>query len=192
MSTTAHLSFLSSIWPWNKVIQLARKGCFLGDWEMWMNCYWSQFLEHLGAQMVLTTLPVSVHLIFTAIPWATPIATPIIHVMKLSLKQIYISCLVSQQEVVNLNFFKDFIYSFMRDREREKEAETQAEGEAGSLQGGWCGTWSRILGSGPELKADTQLLSQPGVPLVDFLRRAHGHSFLWFLAYLNFFGNLDT
>ena len=29
-------------------------------------------------------------------------------------------------------YIKDFIYSFMRDRERE--AETQAEGEAGSMQ----------------------------------------------------------
>ena len=32
------------------------------------------------------------------------------------------------------NFFKDFIYSFMR------EAETQAEGETGSLWGSQCGT----------------------------------------------------
>ena len=31
------------------------------------------------------------------------------------------------------NFFKDFIYLFMRDTERE--AETQAEGEAGPMQG---------------------------------------------------------
>ena len=37
-------------------------------------------------------------------------------------------------------FFLRF-YSFIR--EREREAETQAEGEAGSMQGDWCGTWSR-------------------------------------------------
>ena len=34
---------------------------------------------------------------------------------------------------LQLFFFKDFIYLFMRDTERE--AETQAEGEAGSMQG---------------------------------------------------------
>ena len=39
-------------------------------------------------------------------------------------------------------------------RDRKRETETQAEGEAGSLQGG----------SGPEPKADTQLLSHPGTP----------------------------
>ena len=37
-------------------------------------------------------------------------------------------------------FFKDFIYSFMRDTERE--AETQAEGDAGSMQGAQRGTRS--------------------------------------------------
>ena len=44
----------------------------------------------------------------------------------------------------------------------EREAETQAEGEAGSLRGAQC----RIPdpGSLPELKADAQLLSHPGVP----------------------------
>ena len=40
----------------------------------------------------------------------------------------------------------------MRDTEREREAET----EAGSPQGTRCGTRSRIPGSGPEPKADTQ------------------------------------
>ena len=33
------------------------------------------------------------------------------------------------------DFFKDFIYLFMRDTECERETETQAEGEAGSMQG---------------------------------------------------------
>ena len=37
-------------------------------------------------------------------------------------------------------FFKDFIYSFMRDTERE--AETRTEREAGSTQGARCGTGS--------------------------------------------------
>ena len=33
--------------------------------------------------------------------------------------------------LIKKNFFKDFIYLFMR----EREAETQAEGETGSMQG---------------------------------------------------------
>ena len=44
-------------------------------------------------------------------------------------------------------------------RDIEREAETQAEGEAGSPQRAQRGTGSRILGSGPELKADAQPLS---------------------------------
>ena len=35
----------------------------------------------------------------------------------------------------NFFFFKDFIYSLMRDRQREREREREAEGEAGSMQG---------------------------------------------------------
>ena len=35
--------------------------------------------------------------------------------------------------LINVHFFKHFIYLFMRDTERE--AETQAEGEAGSMRG---------------------------------------------------------
>ena len=57
-------------------------------------------------------------------------------------------------------FFKDFIYLFMRDTQREAET----EGEAGSPQGARCGTRSRFPGSRPELKADAQLLSHPGIP----------------------------
>ena len=55
----------------------------------------------------------------------------------------------------------------MRDThaEREREAETQAEGEAGSIP---CrepdvGLDPRSPGSHPELKADPQPLSHPGV-----------------------------
>ena len=49
-------------------------------------------------------------------------------------------------------------------RHREREAETQAEGEAGSMQEAGRGTRSLDLGSHLEPKADTQLLSHPGVP----------------------------
>ena len=51
-------------------------------------------------------------------------------------------------------------------RDTEREAETQAEGEAGSPQGARCGTRSPDPGSSPELKADAQLLSYPGVPFL--------------------------
>ena len=50
-------------------------------------------------------------------------------------------------------------------RDLEREAETQAEREAGSLQGPDVGLDPGSPGSHPELKADTQLLSCPGVPL---------------------------
>ena len=49
-------------------------------------------------------------------------------------------------------------------RNREREAETQAEGEAGSLWEAQCGLDSGTPGSRPELKADAQPLSHPGVP----------------------------
>ena len=52
----------------------------------------------------------------------------------------------------------------MIDREREREAETQAEGEAGSLLGARCELYPRTPGSLPELKADAQPLSHPGIP----------------------------
>ena len=60
--------------------------------------------------------------------------------------------------LIVLSFFKDFIYSFMRD------TETQAAGEAGSMQGAQCGTGSQIPGSGPEAKADTQTTEPPRRP----------------------------
>ena len=56
-----------------------------------------------------------------------------------------------------INFLKFlFIYS--------REAETQAKGKAGCLQGTDVGLDPRTLGSQPELKADGQPLSHPGVP----------------------------
>ena len=51
-------------------------------------------------------------------------------------------------------------------RDTDREAETQAEGEAGSLQGAECETLSWITGPCPGLKADTQLLSHPGISIV--------------------------
>ena len=56
------------------------------------------------------------------------------------------------------SFFSFKIYWFMRD------AGIQAEGEAGSLQGAQCGTRSWIPESRPELKAEAQPLSHPGIP----------------------------
>ena len=62
----------------------------------------------------------------------------------------------------------------MRDTEKDREAETQVEGEAGSMQGARRGTRCRepnvgldpgTPGSRPGLKAGTQPLSHPGIPL---------------------------
>ena len=53
-------------------------------------------------------------------------------------------------------------------RDTEREAETQAEGEAGSMQGARCGAQSPDPGSCPGLKADAQLLSHPGIPLLKY------------------------
>ena len=49
-------------------------------------------------------------------------------------------------------------------RDTEREADTQAEGEAGFPRGAQCGIRSRDPGLCPELKADAQPLSHPGVP----------------------------
>ena len=67
-----------------------------------------------------------------------------------------------------LFFFKDFIYSFMREREREREAETQAEDKAGSMYGARLELDSGSPGSGPGLKAGTKPLSHPGIPEVNY------------------------
>ena len=53
-------------------------------------------------------------------------------------------CLGWEGMALSLSLFKDFMYSFMRDRERE--AETQAEGEAGSTQEPDVGLDPRTLG----------------------------------------------
>ena len=57
-----------------------------------------------------------------------------------------------------------FLRFYLFIHESHREAETQAEGEASSLQGVDVGLNPVTPGSHPELKADTQLLSHPGVP----------------------------
>ena len=49
-----------------------------------------------------------------------------------------------------------------------RDTERGAEEEAGSLQGTRCETRSRTLGSRPELQADAQTLSHPGVLKIFF------------------------
>ena len=51
-------------------------------------------------------------------------------------------------------------------RDTRREAETQAEGEAGSLPGSHWDSIPGLPGSRPELKADAQPLSHPGVPIL--------------------------
>ena len=54
----------------------------------------------------------------------------------------------------------------MRDTERDRDRHRPvAGGEAGPPKGARCGPQSWIPGSHPELKADAQLLSHPGVPI---------------------------
>ena len=60
----------------------------------------------------------------------------------------------------------------------EREAETQAKGEAGSLHGAQCGTRSQDPGSRPELKADAQALSHPGVPSITSILSEEDNTFL--------------
>ena len=54
-------------------------------------------------------------------------------------------------------------------RGTQREAETQAKGETGSPEGAPHGTLCWIPGSHPELKADAQPLSHPGVPVFNLL-----------------------
>ena len=57
------------------------------------------------------------------------------------------------------DFFKDFIFLFMRDTHTHthREAETQAEGEAGFMQGAQCGTRSWDSGIMPWAKGRHQI-----------------------------------
>ena len=60
-------------------------------------------------------------------------------------------------------FLKDFIYLFMRDTERESQRHRQREKQAPCREPD-VGLEPTTVGSRPELKADTQPLSHPGVP----------------------------
>ena len=61
-------------------------------------------------------------------------------------------------------FNNNFIYQ----RDREREAGNYAERGAVSLPGAQYGTRSQTPGSHPELKAEAQPLSHPGIPDPDF------------------------
>ena len=83
-------------------------------------------------------------------------------------------CFIWYYYVVPCLYFKDlFIYLSINNTERE--VETQAEGESGSSQGPWCETQSQNLGSRPELKADAQPLSHPGIPVVPCLALGYNY-----------------
>ena len=56
-------------------------------------------------------------------------------------------------------------------RDTEREAEIQVEGQASSLQEPDVGFNPRTPGSRPESKADTHLLTDPGVPSLNFRLR---------------------
>ena len=60
-------------------------------------------------------------------------------------------------------FFKDFIYSFMRDTERKQRQRQREEKQAPHREPD-AGLDPRTPGSCPGPKADAQLLSHPGVP----------------------------
>ena len=80
---------------------------------------------------------------------------------------LYILCELCVQALCSF-FKKDFIYLLMRDRDRE--AETQADGEAGSMQGAWCGTWSRVSRIMSWAEGGAKPPSHPGVPIFVFFR----------------------
>ena len=60
------------------------------------------------------------------------------------------------------------IILFIRVTEREREAGNYAERAAVSPPGAQYGTRSKTPGSHPELKAEAQPLSHPGIPDPDF------------------------
>ena len=57
-----------------------------------------------------------------------------------------------------LFYLKDFIYLFMREREREQKQAPCGEPDVG------LNPWTP--GSGPGLKAGSNLLSHPGIPII--------------------------
>ena len=74
---------------------------------------------------------------------------------------------------ISHSFFKDFIYSFMKDPER-RQRHRQREKQA-SCREPDVGLYLRSPESPPEPKAGTQPLSHPGIPLTFF--------FLFYFAY---------
>ena len=70
-----------------------------------------------------------------------------------------------------------------------REAETQTEGEAGSLQEPDAGLDLGTPGSHPKLKADSQLLSHPGIPTNNFLKSRMALSLVPEKKILNIFSN---
>ena len=66
--------------------------------------------------------------------------------------------------VNNLFFFKDFIYSFMRDTERQRHRQREKQALCGEPD---VGLDPRTLGSQPEPKSDAQPLTNPGTPVVN-------------------------
>ena len=73
-----------------------------------------------------------------------------------------------------LQFLKKVL--FIHERHTQREAETQAEGEAAPCGEPDAGLDPRILGSQPELKADTQPLSHPGAPFVAIFKKGFIYS----------------
>ena len=74
---------------------------------------------------------------------------------------------VSSNSFMTLFIFKDFIYLFTKATERKRQRHRQREKQAPYREPD-VGLNPGTPGSHPEPKADTQLLSHPGVPLHDF------------------------
>lgn len=89
--------------------------------------------------------------------------SPDMYVVNLYNALILYMCLCSRKDIF---FFKDFIYSFMRDTERETETHRQRE-KQGPCREPDVGPDPSAPGSRPESKADTQPLSHPGIPSKD-------------------------
>ena len=71
-------------------------------------------------------------------------------------------------EFVSYIFLKDFIYLFMRDTQKQRHRQREKQAPCGGPD---AGLDPGSLGSRPEPKADAQLLSHPGVPLMIFFHQ---------------------
>ena len=69
---------------------------------------------------------------------------------------IHINNIITSSNNIQSNFFKDFIYLFMKDTERGRSRLQCREPDVGLDPG--------TVGSCPEPKADAQLPSHPGIP----------------------------